>query len=64
MSKLFLIIFVIVLIGIIWTLPLYLVINFVCWAFNIPFHLSLIQALAVCVGIEAARKIFLRKDDE
>ena len=64
MEKLILIIFVVLIICVVWALPLYLVVNFICWVFNIPFHLSLLQALAVCVGIEAARKIFSRKDDE
>jgi hypothetical protein len=48
MGILFLIL-VIVVMGLIWSLPLYLVVNLVLWLFHIPFHLTWLQALGVCL---------------
>jgi hypothetical protein len=48
MGILFLIL-VIVVMGLIWSLPLYLVVNLVLWLFGIEFHLTLLQAFGVCL---------------
>lgn len=51
MGKLLVVIGVLIFFGILWSLPLYLVVNFVCWVFHIGFHLSLLQSFALCLLI-------------
>lgn len=48
MGILFLIL-IIVIMGLLWSLPLYLVVNLVLWLFGIEFHLTLLQAFGVCL---------------
>lgn len=47
MGKLIVLILITIVFGILWALPLYLCGNLVLWCFNIPFHLTLLQAFAV-----------------
>ena len=49
MEKVLVIIGIFMVFGILWSLPLYLVVNFVCWVFHIGFHLSLLQSFALCL---------------
>jgi hypothetical protein len=41
------IIFLIIALCIILSLPLYIIINLICWIFNIPFYLSMLKAIAL-----------------
>jgi len=47
-----------------WCLPLYLVVNFVCWAFHIAFRLSLLQAFAICLLSSVLKNLFFKKEDK
>lgn len=63
MSILFLIILTSLIVGIIWCLPVYLVINLVCWLFSIPFHLSIPQAFGICLLAYIIRRLLFGKKD-
>jgi hypothetical protein len=61
MGILFLIL-VIIIMGIIWSLPLYLVTNLVLWLFHIPFHLTLMQAFGICLLASVIKGLFSKGD--
>lgn len=56
MGKFLVVCLILIIICIIWSLPLYLVVNFVLWVFNTPFRLSLLQSFAICLLIYVIRK--------
>lgn len=64
MEKLLLLILLLFAMGAIWSLPLYLVTNFVLWLFHIPFHLTWIQAFGVCLLISMIKKLLFGKGDD
>ena len=64
MEKLLLLILLLFAMGAIWSLPLYLVANFVLWLFHIPFHLTWIQAFGVCLLASMVRKLLFGKGDD
>lgn len=47
MRKIIITILILIICGILWTLPLWIAVNLVCWVFGITFHLSLLQAFAI-----------------
>ena len=49
MGGIIILILVIVIMGLIWALPLYAVVNFVLWLFGVSFHLTLLQAFGICL---------------
>lgn len=49
MGGILFLILVIIIMGIIWSFPLYLVVNLVLWLFGVNFHLTLLQALGICM---------------
>ena len=49
MGKILLLLLVLLIMGLVWSLPLYLVVNLVLWLFHVPFHLTWLQALGVCL---------------
>lgn len=49
MGKILLLLLILLIIGLVWSLPLYLVVNLVLWLFHVPFHLTWLQALGVCL---------------
>ena len=63
MGKLIMIILGLCLCGFIWALPVWFVINFFCFAFNIAFHLTVFQAFAICLIIEIIRNFIFKKED-
>lgn len=64
MEKIFILILVLIVCGILWALPLYLVVNFVCWVFHTTFHLSLLQAFALCLLANVIKKLLFEKEDK
>ena len=60
MEKFLVVCLILIIICIIWSLPLYLVVNFVLWVFNTPFHLSLLQSFAICLLIYVIRKLLFK----
>lgn len=64
MEKILMLLLIILLCCIMWALPLYLVVNLVCWVFGIAFHLSLLQAFALCLLASVIKNLlFGSKED-
>ena len=63
MGKFFAIIFILIFIAILWCLPLWLVVNFICWVFHLSFRLTVLQAFALCLASGALRKIYFKEDE-
>ena len=61
MGVLFLIL-VIVVVGLLWSLPLYLCVNLVLWLFNVEFHLTLLQAFGMCLLASVIKGLFSKGD--
>ena len=49
MGKILVLLLILIIMGAIWSLPLYLCVNLVLWLFHIPFHLTWLQAFGVCL---------------
>ena len=61
------IIFLIIALCIILSLPLYIIINLICWIFGIPFYLSMLKAIAlslILVVISTIISNILNKEDK
>ena len=39
---------IIILLGVLWSLPLYFCVNILLWLFHVPYHLTLLQSLGLC----------------
>ena len=63
MGKLLVLFLILIIMGAIWSLPLYLVVNFVCWLFHIAFHLTWLQAFGVCLLISVIKGLLFNKGD-
>lgn len=64
MKNFLLILCVIIFCIIIVALPLYLVVNFTCWVFNVPYHLSIMQAFALSLLANIINKLLFRKKED
>ena len=62
MGKLLVLCLILVIMGAIWSLPLYLVANLVFWLFHIPFHLTWLQAFGVCLLASVIKGLLGRRD--
>ena len=60
MGKLLILVLIIAILGGIWSLPLYLCVNFVLWLFHIPFHLTWLQAFGVCLLASVIRGLLCK----
>lgn len=58
MGKILVILLILILIGAIWSLPLYLITNLVLWLFQVPFHLTWLQAFGICLLISVVKTLF------
>ena len=63
MGKILALLLILIIVGAIWSLPLYACANLVLWLFGIPFHLTWLQAFALCLLASAVRKIIKGKED-
>lgn len=61
MEKILILLLILIVMGAIWSLPLYIVVNFVLWLFQIPFHLTWLQAFGVCLLASVIKKLFFSK---
>ena len=61
MKNIFILILIIMLCIILTALPLYFCVYFVCWVFNIPYHLSLLQAFALSLFANIVHRILVGK---
>jgi hypothetical protein len=64
MGKVIALILILIVFAILWCLPLWLVANFVCWAFHLSFHLSFIQAFAICLLASVVKSLLFKKEDK
>lgn len=64
MGKILVLILIFALVTILWALPLYICVNFVLWVFNIAFHLTLLQAFAICLLLTVIRELLFKKKGE
>lgn len=64
MGKILVLLLILIVIGAIWSLPLYIVVNFVLWLFQIPFHLTWLQAFGVCLLATMIRKLLFKKESD
>ena len=49
MGKILVLIVIFIFFSVLWSLPLYICVNFILWVFGISFHLTLLQAFAICL---------------
>lgn len=61
MEKILILLLILIVMGAIWSLPLYIVVNFVLWLFQIPFHLTWLQAFGICLLASVIKKLFFSK---
>ena len=64
MKNFFLLIGLIILLGLICSLPLYLTVNLVCIAFHLTFRITLLQALAVSLLLSTIQRLLFRKEKD
>ena len=64
MEKAITLVLILIVFGILWTFPLWAVVNFVCWVFHLSFHLSFIQAFALCLLASVIKSLLFSKEDK
>lgn len=65
MGKFLLTMLLIVFFGVLWSLPVYLCINLILWAFHISFRLTILQAFVICLSLNIMISVLSgRKDDK
>ena len=64
MGKILILLLILIVMGAIWSLPLYIVVDFVLWLFQIPFHLTWLQAFGVCLLATMIRKLLFKKESD
>lgn len=58
MGKILVLFLILVIMGAIWSLPLYFVVNLVFWLFGISYHLTWLQAFALCLLASVIKGLF------
>lgn len=64
MGKILVLLLILIIMGAVWSLPLYLVVNFVLWLFQIPFHLTWLQAFGVCLLASVIKNLLFKKESD
>ena len=64
MEKIIALILILVVCGILWAFPLWAVVNFVCWVFHLSFHLTFLQAFALCLLASVVKSLLFKKEDK
>lgn len=64
MGKILVLLLILIIMGAVWSLPLYLVVNFVLWLFQIPFHLTWLQAFSVCLLASVIKNLLFKKESD
>lgn len=64
MEKIIMLILILILCGFLWSLPLWIVVNFVCWVFHLSFHLTILQAFALCLLASVVKSLLFKKEDK
>lgn len=63
MGKFLILALIFIIMGAIWSLPLYLCVNLVLWLFHIPFHLTWLQAFGICLLASVIKGLLFNKED-
>lgn len=63
MGKVLILILILIVICIVWSLPLYLVVNFVLWLFHSAWRITLLQSFGLCL-LATVIKTLLFKNKE
>lgn len=63
MKKILLLFIILLIAGALWSLPLYICVNFALWLFHIPFHLTWLQAFGLCLLASVIKGLLGRKGD-
>lgn len=64
MRKFLALIIIFLLFVIIWSLPLYLCVNLVCWLFGSAFRITLFQSFGICLLAKVIHNMFCKKGDD
>ena len=64
MGKLLALILIFLFVMIITALPLYLVVNLCFLVFHLPYHITILQAFAICALVAIVKNILFRKGDD
>ena len=64
MGKILILLLILIVMGAIWSLPLYIVANFVLWLFQIPSHLTWLQAFGICLLATIIRNLLFKKESD
>jgi len=62
MGGILILILVMIIMGAIWSLPLYVCVNFVLWLFHISFHLTWLQAFGICLLASVVKGLLSKGD--
>ena len=63
MGKILVLLLILIIMGAIWSLPLYLCVNLVLWLFKVSFHLTWLQAFGICLLASVIKGLLGRKED-
>lgn len=64
MSKVLVLILLLLLAIVLWSLPLYLCINFVLWLFGSTIRITLLQSFGLCLLATVIKKVLFKGDDK
>ena len=64
MGKILVLLLIFVIICAIWSLPLYLVANFVLWLFHSTLRITWLQAFGICLLATMIRKLLFKKESD
>lgn len=64
MKNLTILIIITIICGFLWALPLYLCGNFVLWCFNVQFHLTILQSLALTMLASIVHSLLFKREDK
>lgn len=64
MGKIIILILILFICGMLWAFPLWAVVNFVCWVFHLSFHLSYLQAFALCLLASVIKSLLFKGEDK
>ena len=64
MGKIVILILILIVIGIIWSLPLYLVTNFVLWLFHSTLRITLLQSFGLCLLATVIKTLLFKNKED
>lgn len=64
MGKLLVLILIFLFVMVLTALPLYLVVNLCFLVFHLPYHITILQAFAICALVTIVRNILFGREDD